>query len=64
MEFSVVNEKELGKAIGDAVAPRLAEAQERLENWAAGLLAGNTIRLTIPLGERTVQVLVDLIPKP
>ena len=63
-----VNEQELGQSIADNLAPKIAEAQGRLQGWAESfidrLLIGNQLRLTIPLGDRTVTVTVELVPKP
>jgi len=68
MGLSVVNEKELGASIAENVAPKLAELQARLEVWAEGLLTrvleGHRLRLTIPLGDRAIAVMVELVPKP
>ncbi len=66
--ISVVNEKELGKAISDNLAPRLVEAQNRLESWAGSLLyallSGNEFHLTVSLGGQTVEVTISATPKP
>jgi hypothetical protein len=68
MSLSVINEKELGEAIVNSLAPKLAFIQERFETWIRGLLVellqGNAVRLTTSLGGQTVQVTVELVPKP
>lgn len=68
MGLSVINEKELGEAIANSFAPKLAFVQERFETWMRGLLVeilqGNAVRFTTSLGGQTAQVTVELIPKP
>ncbi len=66
--MGLVNEKELGESIASNLGPKIEAAQTRLENWVDNtilrLAAGYAIRIQVPLGDRTVAVTVELVPKP
>lgn len=66
--MSLINEKELGESIANNVGPKLVDAQARFENWADGLVNrlvnGYAARIQVPLGDRTVTITVELVPKP
>jgi hypothetical protein len=62
--MGLVNEKELGEAIASNLAPKLAEAQGRLEGFLLRLAEGHALKVSVPLGDRTVTVMVELVPKP
>lgn len=76
--MSLINEKELGESIVKNAAPKLQEAQARLETWAEGflpvlltklpevlatLLDGKLIRIRVPLGDKVIEATIEVIPK-
>lgn len=65
--MGLVNEKELGESIVGNLAPRIVDAQTRLEDWAETLIHrlidGHVVKIQVPLGDRTVTVTVELVPK-
>ncbi len=62
--MGLVNENELGEAIADNLAPKLAEAQDRLEGFLLRLAEGHALKITVPFGDRAVTITVELVPKP
>lgn len=76
--MSLINEKELGESIVKNAAPKLQEAQARLETWAEGflpvlltklpevlatLLDGKLIRIRVPLGDKVIEATIEVLPK-
>ena len=68
MPLSMVNEKELGESIATNLGPKLEAAQARLESWVDGMVDKLATRyaaqIQVPLGDRTLTVRVELVPKP
>jgi hypothetical protein len=68
MGLSMINEKELGKAIVDNLAPQIVQAQTRLEGWAESfllrLLQGNEVHVSVPLGDRVCNLTITMVPSP
>jgi hypothetical protein len=66
--MGLVNEKELGESIAKNLEPVVDAAQTRLENWVDNLVlrlaAGYAAKIQVPLGDRTVMITVELVPKP
>ncbi len=66
--MDLVNEEKLGASIANNLDPKLKAAQDRLQTWASAVLdrlvEGHVLKVGIPLGGRTVEITVELAPKP
>lgn len=66
--MGLVNEKELGESIAANLEPKIVVAQARLESYMDSLIDRLATRysahIKVPLGDRTVTITVDLVPKP